>query len=89
MLLDGSETCPVVTKDVPQLVTANSDMSYVSLKDRIPTTNILLGLGLLSSINDMLPWDRLRFHGNLLRMDDAWSKKTTIHYVHGKQPSVM
>ena len=56
------------------------------LKDRIPTTDLLLRLG-LNSINDMLRWNRLRFHGHLIRMDDdIWPKKATMHYIDGKQP---
>ena len=54
----------------------------MSLKDRIPTTD-LLHLG-LSSINDMLRWNRLRFHGHVLPTDDdAWLKKATMYYVDG------
>ena len=41
----------------------------VSLKDPIPMTDLLLCLG-LSSINEMLRWNRLRFYGHLLRMND-------------------
>ena len=90
VLLYGSETWPVVTEDVQQLVTADSGMIRwicgVSLKDRIPKTDLLLRLG-LNSINDMLRWNRLRFHGHLIRMDDdAWPKKTTMHYVDGRRP---
>ena len=52
----SSETWPVVT-DVQRLVTGDSAMIRwicgVSLKDRIPTTDLLLRLG-LSSINGML-----------------------------------
>ena len=59
----------------------------VSLKDPIPTTVLLLHLG-LSSINDMLCWSQLRFHGHLLHMDDdAGPKKATMHYDDGKQPT--
>ena len=51
----------------------------VSLKDRIPANNLQLRFG-INSINDMLHWNRLRFHGHLLRMDDdAWPKKATMH----------
>ena len=58
----------------------------VTLNDRIPTTNLLLRLG-LNSINDMLRWNRLRFHGHLTRMDDdAWPKKAAMHYVDDRQP---
>ena len=35
----------------------------------------------------MLRWNRLRFHGHLIRMDDdTWSKKATMHYEDGRQP---
>ena len=68
MLLYGSETWSFVTKDVQQLVTADSGMIRwicgVSLKDGIPVTDLLLCLG-LSFINDMLHWNQLRFHGHL------------------------
>ena len=60
----------------------------VSLKDHIPSTSLLLCLGLIS-INDMLCWNRLRFHGYLICMDDdAWPKKTTICYVGSRQPKI-
>ena len=90
VFLYGSETWPVVTEDVQRLVTADSGMIRwicdVALKDRIPTTDLLFRFG-LSSINEMLRWNRLRFHGHLLRMDDnAWPKKATMHYVDGRQP---
>ena len=58
----------------------------VSLTDLITTTNLLLHLG-LNSINDMLHWNRLRFHGHLIGTDDdTWPKKATMHYVGGRQP---
>ena len=58
----------------------------VSLKDRIPTTDLLLRLG-LNFINDMLRWNRIRFHGHLIRMGNgAWSKKATMYYEGGRQP---
>ena len=58
----------------------------MSLKSRIPTTDFLLHLG-LSSINEMLRWNRLRFHGHLLLMnDDAGPKKPTMHWVDDRQP---
>ena len=90
MLLYGSETWPVVTEDVQQLVTADSGtirwIGGVSLKDHIPTTDFLLCFG-LNSINGMLHWNQLRFHGHLICMDDdAWPEKTTMHYVDGRQP---
>ena len=57
MLLYSSNTWPVVTEDVQRLVTAESGMIRwfcgVSLKDHIPTTSLLLRLG-LNAINDML-----------------------------------
>ena len=56
------------------------------LEDNIPTTDVLLRLG-LSSINEMLCWNQLRFHRDLLHMnDDAWPKKTTMYHVDGRQP---
>ena len=84
----GSKTWPFVT--VQQLVTADSGMirwiCAVSLKDRIPMTDLLLRLG-LSSISEMLWQNRLRFHGHLLCVDDdKWPKKAMTHYVDGKQP---
>ena len=90
VLLYGSETGPVVTEDVQRLVTADSGMIRwicgVSLKGRIPTTYLLLHLG-LNSISDMLRWKQLRFHGHLIPWnDDAWPKKATMHYVDGRQP---
>ena len=73
VLLYGSETWPFLTEDVRLLVTADSGMIRwicgVSLKNRIPTTDLLLRLG-PNSINDMLRWNRLRFHGHMIRMDD-------------------
>ena len=58
----------------------------MSLNNCIPVTNLLLCLG-LSSINGMLHWNRLRFHGHFLHMDDnAWPKKAIMHYDDGKQP---
>lgn len=90
MLLYGSKFWPVVTGDVPRLVTADNGMTKwicdVSLKDRIPTTDLSLCLG-ISSINEMRHWNRLRFHEHLLRIDDnARPKKPTMHYVDGSQP---
>ena len=71
VLLYGSNTWPVVTKDAQQLVTADSGMVRwicgVSLEDRIPTTDLLLHL-CLSSINGMLHWNLLQFHGHLIYM---------------------
>ena len=62
-----------MTEDVRRLVTADSGMigwiCGVSLKDRIPMKDLLLRFG-LNSINDILHWNRLRFHGHLLRMSD-------------------
>ena len=65
VLLYGSKFWPVVTGDVPRLVTADNGMIKwicdVSLKDRIPTTDLSLCLG-ISSINDAalepteVPW---------------------------------
>ena len=50
------------------------------------TTDLLLRFG-LSSINDMLRWNWLRFHGHLIHMDDyAWPTKATMHYVDSCQP---
>ena len=70
VLLYGSETWPVVTEDVPRLVTADNGMIRwicgVFLKDRITPTNFLLRLA-LNSVNEML---LSRFHGHLIRMDD-------------------
>ena len=76
---DGSEAWSVVTGEVQRLVTADSGMIRwicgMSLKDHIPTTNLLLRLG-LSSINEISHWNPLSFHGHLLRInDDAWPKK--------------
>ena len=77
-------------EDVQRLITADSGMirwiCSVSLKDRIPTTDLLDRLG-LCSIKDVLRWNRLRFHGHLIRMDDdAWPKKATMHHIDGSQP---
>ena len=88
MLLYGSQTWPVVIEDV----TADNGMIRwicgVPLKDCIPTTDLLLHLG-LSSINGMPRWNQLRPHGDLLCMDDdAWHKKATMYYVDGRQPRV-
>ena len=78
-----------MAEDVQQSVTADTGMIIsicgVSLKDCIPTTDFLLRLG-LNSIKDMLRWNRLRFHGHLIPMNNAWLKKTTMHYVDGRQP---
>ena len=64
VLLYESETWLVVNEVVQRLVIADSGMIRwicgVSLKDRIPTTDLLLHLG-LSSINEMLRWNRQRF----------------------------
>ena len=53
------------------IVTADSGMVRwicgVSLEDRIPTTDLLLHL-CLSSINGMLHWNLLQFHGHLIYM---------------------
>ena len=86
VLLCGSQTWPVVIEDV----TADNGMirwiCSVPLKDYIPTTDLLLHLG-LSSINGMPCWNQLRSHGHLLCMDDdAWHKKATMYYVDGRQP---
>ena len=57
VLLYGSKTSPVMTEDAQRLVTADSGMIKwihgVSLKDLIPTIDLLLCLG-LSFINDIL-----------------------------------
>ena len=64
----GSENWPVLNGDVQKLVTADGGMirwiSGVSSKDCIPTTDLLLCLSGLSSINEMLHWNQLRFHGH-------------------------
>ena len=83
MLFYGREFWPVVTEDVQRLVTAASGMMRwicdVSLKDRIPTADLLLPLG-LNSVNEILGWNRLAFHGHLIRMDgDTCPKKATMH----------
>ena len=68
VLLYSSKTWPVVTEDVQQLVIADSGMIGwiydVPLKNRILTTDLLLHFG-LNSVNDMLRWNQLRFHGHL------------------------
>ena len=52
----------------------------------IPTLDLLLRLG-LNSINVILRWNQLRFHGHLIRMDDdKWPKKATMHYIDGRKP---
>ena len=81
---------PVATEDVQWSITADNGMIRwicdMSLNNCIPVTNLLLCLG-LSSINEMLHWNRLRFHGHFLHMDDnAWPKKAIMHYDDGKQP---
>ena len=80
---------PVATEDVQRSITADSGMIRwicdVSLNNYIPVTNLLC-LG-LSSINEMRHWNRLRFQGRFLHMDDnAWPKKAIKHYDDGKQP---
>ena len=82
VFLYGSETWPVMAENIQRLVTADNGMMKWScglpLKDCIPTTDLLLHLG-LSSIKHMLRWNRLMFHRHLIRIvDDAWTKKTTI-----------
>ena len=68
VLLYSNKTWQVLTEDGQWLVIADSGMIRwicgVSLKGRIPTTDLLLHLG-LSSINEMLRWNQLRFHGHL------------------------
>ena len=46
----------------------------------------ILHLG-LSSVSEMVRWNRLRFHGHLLHMNDGtYPKKATMHYVDGRKP---
>ena len=90
VLLYGSETWPVINEDVQRLVTADSGMIRwicgVSLKDHIPSADLLSRLG-INSIKDVLRWNRLRYHGHLIRMDDnVWPKKAILHHIDGKQP---
>ena len=90
VLLYGSETWPVVNDDVQRLVTADSGMIRwicgVSLKDHVSSADLLLRLG-LNSIKDVLRWNRLRYHGHLVRMeDDVWPKKVSSYGINGKQP---
>ena len=90
VLLYGSETWPVLNEDIQRLVTADNGMTRwicgVSLKDQIPSADLLSRLG-LDSIKDVLRWNRLRYHGHLLRMDDdVWPKMATMFHVEGSQP---
>ena len=58
MLLYGSETWSFVTKDVQQLVTADSDtirwICAVSLKDGIPVTDLAIPCQFDKKIHDQL-----------------------------------
>ena len=81
VLLYGSATWLVVTEYVQQLITVDSGMIRwicdVSLKDCIPRTDLPLSLR-LNSINDMMRWNRLRFHGHLIHMDDNLKRLPSI-----------
>ena len=61
-----------------RLVTADSGINRwicgVSLKDHIPSADLLKRLG-IDSIKDVLRWNRLRYHGHLIRMEDDVSPK--------------
>ena len=65
VLFYGTKTWSVVVKEVQQLATADSGMIRricgMSLKDRISMADLLLCLT-VSYINEMLRWNRLRFH---------------------------
>ena len=90
VLFYGTKTWSVVAKDVQQLATADSGMIRricgMSLKDRISMAGLLLRLP-VSYINEMLRWNRLRFHWHLLRMDDnARPRKANMYYVDDRKP---
>ena len=61
VLLYGSETWPVLNEDLQRLVTADSGMIRwicgVSLKDHVPSADLLKRLG-VDSIKDVLRWNR-------------------------------
>ena len=90
VLLYGSEIWPLLNEDIQRLITADNGMIRwicgVSLKDHIPTTDLLIRLG-ISSIKDVMRYNRLSYYGHLVRMDDdAWPKMVKFHNVDGRQP---
>ena len=90
VLLYGSEIWPLLNEDIQRLITADNGMIRwicgVSLKDHIPTTDLLIRLG-ISSIKDVMRYNRLSYYGHLVPMDDdAWPKMVKFHNVDGRQP---
>ena len=86
---DGSETWPVRKKNVVALQQAEMSMVRwmcgVKLKDRLSTKELRERLG-IDDIALVLPQNRLRWYGHVLRKDDDWVKECIEYAVEGPRP---
>jgi len=88
-MLHGSETWPVRKKNVVALQQAEMSMVRwmcgVKLKDRLPTKELRERLG-IDDTALVLPQNRLRWYGHVLRKDDDWVKECMEYAVEGPRP---
>ena len=90
VLLYGSESWAMTVENTRRISCTDRQMLRwicgVTLNDRVSTDNLLSCLS-ISNFEDMLRWNRLRYHGHIHRMDvNTWPKKIVAHEVQGLRP---